>query len=49
MIKFFRHIRRSLIQENKMGKYFKYAISEILQVFIGILIALQINNLNEKN
>ena len=47
MIKFFRHIRRSLIQKNKMGKYFKYAIGEIILVVIGILIALQINNWNE--
>ncbi|TMM56859.1 hypothetical protein FEE95_10185 [Maribacter algarum] len=47
MIKFFRHIRRSLIQENKMGKYFKYAIGEIILVVIGILIALSINNWNE--
>jgi hypothetical protein len=30
-----------------MGKYFKYAIGEILLVVIGILIALQINNWNE--
>ena len=43
MIKFFRHIRRSLINQNKMGKYFKYAIGEILLVVIGILIAVQIN------
>jgi len=51
MIKFFRHIRRSLLNENKMGKYFKYAIGEILLVVIGILIALSINtwNENEKN
>ena len=48
MIKFFRHIRKSLISENKMGKYFKYAIGEILLVVIGILIALQINNWNQK-
>ena len=47
MIKFFRHIRRSLINENRMGKYFKYAVGEIILVVIGILIALQINNWNE--
>ena len=47
MIKFFRHIRQSLIMENKTGKYFKYAIGEIVLVVIGILIALQINNWNE--
>lgn len=47
MIKFFRHIRRSLINQNQMGKYLKYAIGEIVLVVIGILIALQINNWNE--
>ena len=46
MIKFFRHIRKSLLMENKTGKYFKYAIGEIVLVVIGILIALQINNWN---
>jgi len=49
MIKFFRHIRKSLLMENKTGKYFKYAIGEIILVVIGILIALQINNWNENN
>ena len=49
MIKFFRHIRRSLILKNQMGKYLKYAIGEIILVVIGILIALQINNWNENN
>jgi len=48
MIKFFRKIRQNLLMENKTSKYFKYAIGEILLVVIGILIALQINNWNEK-
>jgi len=47
MIKFFRHIRQNLLMENKTGKYFKYAIGEIVLVVIGILIALQINTWNE--
>jgi hypothetical protein len=34
--------------KNKTGKYFKYAIGEIILVVIGILIALQINNWNEQ-
>ena len=33
--------------ENKTGKYFKYAIGEILLVIIGILIAVSINGWNE--
>ena len=48
MIKFFRKIRQQLLIENKTSKYFKYAIGEIVLVVIGILIALQINNWNEK-
>ena len=47
MIKFFRKIRYDLMEKNKTGKYFKYAIGEIILVVIGILIALQINNWNE--
>lgn len=46
MIKFFRQIRYRLMNENKTGKYLKYAIGEIILVVIGILIALQINNWN---
>lgn len=48
MIKFFRHIRKQLLTENKTGKYIAYAIGEIILVVIGILIALQINNWNEE-
>ena len=46
MLKFFRHIRQSLLIENKFSKYILYAIGEIILVVIGILIALQINNWN---
>ncbi|NNE02370.1 MAG: hypothetical protein HKN52_04325 [Eudoraea sp.] len=35
------------MEKNNTGKYVKYAIGEIVLVVIGILIALQINNLNE--
>lgn len=47
MIQFFRHLRKTLLMENKTSRYFKYAIGEIILVVIGILIALQINNWNE--
>ena len=47
MLKFFRKIRYTHMEQNKTGKYFKYAIGEIILVVIGILIALQINNSNE--
>lgn len=48
MLKFFRRIRHNLLSENKFSKYLLYAIGEIILVVIGILIALQINNWNEK-
>ncbi len=48
MIKFFRKIRYDLMEQNKTGKYLKYAIGEIVLVVIGILIALSINNWNEQ-
>ena len=46
MIKFFRKIRQKLLSKNKLSKYSRYAIGEIVLVVIGILIALQINNWN---
>ena len=36
------------MEQNKTGKYLKYAIGEIVLVVVGILIALSINNWNEK-
>lgn len=47
MLKFFRSIRKKLIDKDNFGKYLLYAIGEILLVVIGILIALQVNNWNE--
>ncbi len=36
-----------MLTENKFSKYLIYAVGEIILVVIGILIALQVNNLNE--
>ena len=47
-MKIFRRIRHKLILDHKKSKYLKYALGEILLVVIGILIALQINNWNQK-
>ncbi len=46
MLAFFRKIRKNLLSENKLTKYFFYALGEIVLVVIGILIALKINNWN---
>ena len=48
MIKFFRSIRQNLLSEGKTVKYLKYAVGEIVLVVIGILIALSLNNWNDK-
>jgi len=48
LIPFFRKIRKSLVNEDKFVKYSKYAIGEIILVVFGILIALQVNNWNER-
>jgi len=48
MPKFFRKFRINAIRDSKIFNYLKYAIGEILLVTIGILIAVSINNANEK-
>ena len=48
MISIFRKLRKSLIKSGNTRKYLLYAIGEIALVVIGILIALQINNWNQK-
>lgn len=47
MLTFFRKIRKSILGSDSTKKYLFYAIGEIALVVIGILIALQINNLND--
>ena len=48
MIGFFRKIRKQFADDNKPLKYLRYAVGEIILVVIGILIALQVNNLNDR-
>ncbi|WP_296703586.1 hypothetical protein [Algoriphagus sp.] len=48
MISFFRKIRQKLLNQNRVTRYLTYAFGEIALVMIGILLALQVNNWNEK-
>lgn len=48
MISVFKTIRHKLSNERKFFQYARYAIGEILLIVIGILLALYLNNLNEK-
>lgn len=48
MINLFRKIRQQLANENKFKKYFRYAFGEVALIMIGIFMALQLNNWNEK-
>ena len=47
MITLFRRFRQKIIASGSLTKYLRYAIGEILLVVVGIMIALQVNNLNE--
>lgn len=47
MTRFFRRIRQELAAQNRVAKYLRYAVGEIVLVVIGILFALQINIRNE--
>lgn len=48
MTSFFRKIRMKFLSENRVTRYFFYAIGEIILVVIGILLALQINTWNNE-
>lgn len=48
MLNFFRNLRQRFLSEGKLQKYMLYGAGEILLVMIGILLALQVNNWNQK-
>lgn len=48
MIKFFRKIRQQLLTENRFSKYLIYAIGEVSFIIIGIIVALSLNNWNQR-
>jgi hypothetical protein len=48
MLSFFRKVRKNLSESNKPWTYLRYAVGEILLIVVGILLALYLNNLNEK-
>lgn len=47
MLRFFRRLRKGLLESGATRKYLWYAIGEVLLVMVGILLALQVNNWNE--
>jgi len=47
MINIFRKIRKRLAEENKVERYMRYAVGEVLLIVIGIFFALQLQNWNE--
>ena len=48
MLRFFRRIRRKLLDQGRLQSYLTYALGEMLLVMFGILLAIQVNNFNEK-
>ncbi len=48
MVKIFRNIRKNYLDRGKLRRYLLYAIGEIILVVVGILIALAINNRNNR-
>lgn len=49
MTRIWKNNRFRNLGQNRIAKYALYAVGEIILVVIGILIALQVNNWNEKN
>lgn len=49
MLTYFKNIRKKLLSENRFKKYLVYALGEIILVMLGILLAFQVNQWNEKD
>jgi len=47
MFRFFRQLRHKLLSEKNIRRYLLYALGEIVLVVLGILIAIQIDGMNE--
>ena len=47
-MRIFNLLRQKFLLENRITRYLTYVLGEILLVFVGILIALQVNNWNEE-
>lgn len=48
MVNYIRKIRNKLLSEGNLKKYLAYALGEIIIVVVGILLALYLNNWNQK-
>ncbi|WP_372946010.1 hypothetical protein [Muriicola sp.] len=48
MLNFFRGKRRRYAEEDRFGKYFRYAIGEVILIMLGIFMALQLQNWNDE-
>jgi hypothetical protein len=48
MLNFFRKIRKQLANDNQYQRYLRYAFGEVALIMIGIFMALQLQNWNEK-
>ncbi|MEJ2585057.1 MAG: hypothetical protein P8Z38_08435 [Robiginitalea sp.] len=46
MAHLFRHLRQSLLTQNRFSKYFLYAVGEIMLIVVGILLAFYLDNIN---
>lgn len=47
MLQFFRKIRKDFLLKKKIGNYILYALGEVLLIFVGVLLALYLQNKNE--